>query len=136
VGYLGKVPPDDNTETTESKYRADQKVLVPFGLQIVPALITEVRGPFGIGGSFLCRMRLEGTDEVDRADFELREDALEPAEWAHARRARSVEQSPPKAVYRAKLIESSIPAHVQDLSRPSLCPAFAWLHVNHYPVAV
>jgi len=43
----------------------------------VPALVTEVRGPFGIGGSFLCRVRLEGTDEADRADFELREDALD-----------------------------------------------------------
>jgi len=73
-------PRDDNTEPTEPKYRSGQKVLVPFGLQIVPAVVTEVRGPFGIGGSFLCRVRLEGTDEADRADFELREDALEPAE--------------------------------------------------------
>ncbi len=69
------------TKHHQARFRAGEWVSFSFGAKKRLAQITELRGPLGIRGRNLYRVKLEtGSDEPDF--FELPEDELEPASQA------------------------------------------------------
>mgnify|MGYP001612194702 CR=1 FL=1 len=51
--------------------KVGSRVMVTFGGKEVAAIVIEDRGPLGVGGRRLLRVRLDFADEGDAIEFEL-----------------------------------------------------------------